>query len=63
MSTSDTRGASQMKFERRTLLDMSTRKTIITPRRSQRWLDRSEDRSGPGQGTSAEYEITDRHCV
>ena len=26
-------------------------------------LNKSEDGSGPGQGTSAGYEITDGHCV
>ena len=27
------------------------------------WLNKSEGGSGPVQGTSAEYEITDGHCV
>ena len=31
--------------------------------RSQTCLNNSEDGSGPGQGTSAEYEITDGHNV
>ena len=26
-------------------------------------MNKSEDGSGPGQGTSAGYEITDGHCV
>ena len=28
-----------------------------------RVFNKSEDGSGPGQGTSAGYEITDEHCV
>ena len=31
--------------------------------KGQTWLNKSSDGSGPGQGTSPEYEITDEHCV
>ena len=31
--------------------------------RSQPRLSKSEDESGPGQGTSAGYEMTDGYCV
>ena len=56
--------AAKTKMERSMLnITCRDRKIIVWVREKTKVTDKSEDGSGPGQGTSAGYKITDGHCV